>query len=340
MGAVEPGRRPTMRDVARAAGVSQSLVSIVFRGVPGAGEQTRRRVLEAADRLGYVRDESARSLRAREATTLGVCFQARGPFHHELLDGLYVATADTTHHLVLSATSDDRGESEAIQDLLSYRCGALILLGSLLGDDELADLARTVPVVTVARRSEASEVDWVASDDAQGMQELLGHLKGLGHTDIAFLSCPEAAGGVDRLRAFEAAAGSQGLEACVRVLPGGMTEQAGAAVAEDLLAAGDLPTAVVGFNDRAALGVIDVFIRRGVRIPADVSVVGFDDSEIASRDPIRMTSVHQDPAGLARFAAERAIQRLSAAGPATQARGTLLPTSLVVRTTTGPARGR
>lgn len=338
MDPAELTRRPTMRDVAREAGVSQSLVSIVFRGVPGAGEDARRRVLEAADRLGYVRDESARSLRSRQATTLGVTFQARGPFHHELLDGLYLATAETPHHLVLSAVSDSRGEGTAIQDLLEYRCGALVLLGSAKTEDELAELAGRVPVVCVARRSAAPGVDWVASDDVPGMYQAVGHLKELGHADVVYLSCPQAAGGRDRLRAFEAAVEAHGMGGRVRVMRGGVTEEEGATLAEELLSAGDLPTAIFGFNDRNALGVIDVLIRRGVRVPDDVSILGFDDSEVASRRPIAMTSVHQDPASLARFAAERAIQRLSGAGPAAQPRGTLLPTALVVRTTTGPAR--
>ncbi|MFT0847597.1 LacI family DNA-binding transcriptional regulator [Actinomycetaceae bacterium L2_0104] len=331
--------RPTMRDVAREAGVSQSLVSIVFRGTTGASEATREKVLEAADRLGYVRNESARALRANAPDTIGVSFQTRQPFHHELLDGLYAATAGTGHQLVLSAVSQSRTEADAIETLLSYRSGALILLGCRLEEEELARLARTMPIVTVAQRSTAPGVDWVVSDDEAGMALAVAHLKELGHTRIRYLSCSDAAGGQDRLAAFQHAVELHGLASTAYATSdGGKDEASGAGVAEAILQSEDFPTAIIAFNDRCALGLIDVFIRNGVSIPEDISIVGFDDSEIASRPGINMTSVHQSPSDLAHFAAERAIHRLASASIPSVARGTVLPTSLTIRETTGAAR--
>lgn len=329
--------RPTMRDVARAANVSQSLVSIVFRGAPGASQATRAKVMRVADQLGYVRDESARSLRAARSTNIGVVFQTRQPFHSELLDGLYAATAGLANRLILSAVSETRDESVAIGDLVSYRCGALVLLGSRLPDADVAKLGSTVPVVSIARRAASPRIDWVASDDAQGMGLALDHLMGLGHRSIVFLSAPVSPGGLEREHAFEDAAQSRGLGGDVTIEAGGMTENEGVAAAEQMLSSGTLPTAVIAFNDRCALGVLDVFVRNGVQVPGEVSLVGFDDSSIASRRPILLTSVRQDPLSLARFAVERAIQRMSPAGPASEPRGTILPVSLTVRSTTGPA---
>ncbi|WP_196488197.1 LacI family DNA-binding transcriptional regulator, partial [Propionibacterium freudenreichii] len=196
------GRRPTMRDVARAAGVSQSLVSIVFRGAPGAGAQTRDRVLAAARELGYVRDESARSLRASQSTSIGVCFQTRQPFHHVLLDGMYAHTAGTNHPLVLSAVSDARDEATAIRGLLAYRCGALVLLGPRGDEQSLAAMAGDTPVVVVGRRVDDRSIDWVTSDDGLGMDQAVTHLRTLGHRRVLYLSCSRAAGGPDRLQAF------------------------------------------------------------------------------------------------------------------------------------------
>ncbi|MGO1591292.1 LacI family DNA-binding transcriptional regulator [Ancrocorticia sp.] len=330
--------RPTMRDVAREAGVSQSLVSIIFRDAAGASDATREKVLEAANRLGYVRNESARALRVSSPNTIGVTFNTRQPFHHELLDGLYAATANTRYQLVLSAVSEHRSESEAVETLLSYRSGALILLGCLLEEERLGRLSRRMPVITVAQRSVAPGVDWVVSDD-DGMNLATSHLMELGHTKIRYLSCSEAAGGQDRLAAFERAIDVNGLQETAYSTPdGGKDEASGASVAEAIVRSGDLPTAIIAFNDRCALGLIDVLIRCGVSVPADVSVIGFDDSEIASRPGINMTSVHQSPRDLARFAAERAIHRLDSAAISTQARGTILPTSLTVRGSTGPVR--
>ena len=327
--------------MAREAGVSLSLVSIVFRRAQGASDTTRERVLEAADRLGYVRNESARALRSTATNTIGISFHTRQPFHHELLDGLYAATEGTRYRLLLSATSRSRSEMEAVQTLLSYRSDALILLGSRLDKDELARLARSMPVVVIAHRSTAPGVDWVVSDDEAGMSLAVNHLKDLGHERICYLSCTEAAGGNERLVAFEHAVEAAGLGKSAFVnLKGGKDEASGAAVARSLLESGDLPTGIIAFNDRCALGLIDTMIRHGISIPSDISVIGFDDSEIASRPDINLTSVHQSPAELARFAAERAIHRLDASSFPSLARGTVLPTSLTVRSSTGPVPER
>ncbi|WP_271290691.1 LacI family DNA-binding transcriptional regulator [Propionibacterium freudenreichii] len=334
------GRRPTMRDVARAAGVSQSLVSIVFRGAPGAGAQTRDRVLAAARELGYVRDESARSLRASQSTSIGVCFQTRQPFHHVLLDGMYAHTAGTNHPLVLSAVSDARDEATAIRGLLAYRCGALVLLGPRGDEQSLAAMAGDTPVVVVGRRVDDRSIDWVTSDDGLGMDQAVTHLRTLGHRRVLYLSCSRAAGGPDRLQAFHDAAAANGISRSVTVADGEMTEQRGARAAERLLVGSILPTAVIAFNDRVALGLMEVLIRRGVAVPKDISVVGFDDSEIAQRDPVLMTSVHQDAESLARIAVERASQRIHPSSPPTDPHGTLVPTHLVVRSTTGEAPRR
>jgi DNA-binding LacI/PurR family transcriptional regulator len=331
------GRRPTMRDIAREVGVSQSLVSIVFRDAPGASDETRQKVLETADRLGYVRNESARSLRSTRSTSIGVAFQTRQPFHGELLDGLYAATADLPNRLVLSAVSDFRDEAAAIRSLVSYRCGALVLLGSRLSEDEILRLSSGIPVVSVARRCSSPNVDWVVSDDFQGMSLALDHLTSLGHRRIVYLSAPISPGGRERQHAFEDAAESHRLDTEVTIRTSGMTEQDGAEAATALLGEGTLPSAVIAFNDRCALGLLDVLVRHGIRVPDELSVIGFDDSEIASRTPISMTSVRQDPTSLAQFAVERALQRLAATGPANTPRGTILPTSLTVRSTTGPA---
>lgn len=332
--------RPTMRDVAREAGVSQSLVSIIFRGAPGASDATRRRVQEVADRLGYVRDESARSLRSARSTNIGVVFQTRQPFHSEMLDGLYAATMGMPNRLILSAVSEARDEAVAIRDLVSYRCGALVLLGPRMPEEDLIGLGGTIALVSVARRCPSADVDWVVSDDAQGMGLALDHLVGLGHRRITFLSAPVSPGGREREHAFQDAAETRGLTDEVTIARGGMTEAEGVEAAERILSLPELPSAVIAFNDRCALGVLDVLIRAGVDVPGDLSLIGFDDSPIASRKPILLTSVRQDPMSLARFAVERAVQRMSPGGPASEPRGTILPVTLTVRSTTGRCGSR
>lgn len=313
-------------------------MSLTFRGGPGVGEATRQRIFNVATELGYIRDEGARGLRAANPTNIGACFDTRQQFQLEVVDGLYKATAGTIHQLVLSGRSQHRSESEAIESMMAFRSGVLILISSGLSERKLVELTERVPVISIGRQIRATEVPWVASDDLAGMNAALGHLKDLGHHDVVYLSSQNAPAGRDRLRAFRSAATSNGLETSARIMDGGMTEQAGVAAAEAMLELDRLPTAIIGFNDRCALGVLQVFLRRGIRVPEDVSIVGIDDSEIAANRPISMTSIHQDPGRIATIAVQRAQDILMPAAGRSPARGTLVPTSLTIRETTGPVR--
>ncbi|WP_273167394.1 LacI family DNA-binding transcriptional regulator [Actinomyces israelii] len=338
MPGASPGGRPTMNDIAHELGLSQAAVSLVFRGRPGVSEETRRRVLRTAERLGYVRDESARALRAQNPTSIGIAFRTHQPFHDALLDGFYAAAAHTPYNLVLSAISESRDERTVVEDLLAHRCGALILIGPRTHDDELAAFVRGTPLVVVARRCEVPGSEWVVSDDEGGMQAIVGHLADLGHRRITYLASPLDAGGPDRVQAFLRAAESVGMRTSVGVEEGGITEADGIAAAERLISSGCMPTAVVAFNDRCALGVLELLSSRGVAVPDDISVVGFDDSSIAARPTTSITTVHQDASALAGQSIERASRRLSGEPRSGGKRGTVVPTYLVRRSTTGPVR--
>ncbi len=327
-----------MRDVAQAAGVSPALVSIVFREVPGASPETRRHVLSTAKRLGYVRDERARGLRSGQRDAIGITFRIDQPFQAEVVAGLYEAVPLHAHPIVLSPTSRGRDEEDAIADLVANRCGVLIVLSSHLSAERLGRFAMEIPVISVARAVEAPHIDWVACDEPGGMALAVEHLHALGHRRMVYLSDDAAAGGKERRAGFDRATGRLGIARGCRVLPAGSTEDDGAEAAERLLGAGNLPTAILGFNDRCALGAIDTLIRAGVGVPQDVSVAGFDDSPIAARRMIQMTSVRQDPTALARIAVERALMRIG--GDDRAKRGTVVPTSLTIRSTTAPPPSR
>ena len=140
-------RRPTLEDVAARAGVSRALVSIVMRDVPGASADTRKRVMEVADEMGYRPDARARLLAAtRSAPLLGVVFSTMGTFHLELLDNLYAAAEHAGSPLILSALTANRDERRAIETLLDFRCDAVILLGP---EGSSSVLAGRLPVVVV-----------------------------------------------------------------------------------------------------------------------------------------------------------------------------------------------
>lgn len=335
-----PGRRPTMRDVAREAGVSTALVSIVFRDAPGASERTRRRVTEAADRIGYVVDERARLLRRSRSTDIGVMFQTGQPFHQQLLDQLYAVIEGSGGAVILSGVSAGRDERTALAGLVSYRCGAVIMLGAGAPEDQLVAAAAGIPLVSIARPMK-ERVDWVSSDDRHGMIMSVDHLVDLGHEKVLFAAAEGAAGVAERRAGFEAAVEQHGVEGTMEF--GGVTEIEGADFAARMLERDRVPTAVIAFNDRAALGMMDLLVRRGVRIPEDISIVGNDDSEIAGRHYVDLTSVAQDTRRLAEEAVALAERRMAPASAQADPdgqdpRGRTVPVELIVRGTTAAPR--
>jgi DNA-binding LacI/PurR family transcriptional regulator len=326
-----PGdRRPTLSDVAALAGVSKSLVSIVMRDEPGAGPATRRRVLDAATRLGYQPDSRARLLRSGRSRLLGVVFTIEQPFHGDLVTELYTAARETGYELALSAVTPHRDEDEAVTGLLQDRCEALILLGPQSPVARLTRLAERLPVVAMARGVRGATVDVVRSADADGLRLAVDHLAGLGHRRIAHIDGGRARGAADRRRGYREAMHRHGLDAEIRVLAGGPTEGDGASAAR-ALTAGRPAEAVTVFNDRSATGVLDVLARAGMRVPGDIAVVGYDDSRLARLAHVNLTTIAQDTPTMARLAVGKAIARVE--GTPVDARESVVPPRLVVRGT-------
>ncbi len=157
--------RVTMEDVAARAGVSRALVSIVFRGVTGASDATRERVLAAARELDYRPDTRASRLGRTRTRMVGVTFSVGAAFHGDLIQSLYTHADAAGYEVVLSGVTPDRSESAAVETLLAERCESIVVLGSALGAAELGRLAGRLPVVSVLR-AVRGEVDVVRTDDA------------------------------------------------------------------------------------------------------------------------------------------------------------------------------
>ncbi|GAS96382.1 transcriptional regulator [Mycolicibacterium canariasense] len=326
--------RPTLEDVARHAGVSRALVSIVMRDVPGASDETRARVRRAADEIGYRPDPRARRLRQLRTRLLGVTFAAGQEFHAELVDGVYAAADEVGYDVVLSGVTRHHDEHRAVRNLLDDRCEAVLLLGPGLHAAELTRLAATTPLVVVARRVRG--VDAVRSDDTAGAAMAVEHLRGLGHRDIVHLDGGRLPGAAERRRGYTQAMRAAGLTAATA--PGGLTEREGAAAATALLRSGAaLPSAIFAFNDRCALGVLDVLVRARIAVPQQVSVLGFDDSPLARLAHIDLSTIRQETPQLARAAVARLVGRLDDAAAAEPV-DIVVPPALVARgTTAAPA---
>ena len=325
-------RRPTLEDVAERAGVSRALVSIVMRDVAGASEQTRERVRRAADEIGYQPDTRARRLRQHRTKLIGVSFTAGQEFHADLVDGVYVAAEEIGYDVVLSGVTPHRDDIHALRTLVDDRCEGLVLIGPEMSARQLRDLAARVPVVVVARR--VRDVDVVRSDDVAGAVLGMDHLVGLGHRRVLYLDGGRAPGAAERRRGYRRAARAAQLPEMTR--PGGLTEREGAAAAAAMLDSKALPSAAFGFNDRCALGVMDVLIRAGVSVPQQVSVLGFDDSPLARLAHVDLTTIRQDSVGLARAAVQRLAARLDDASVDGGAVDITREPTLIVRGSTAP----
>ncbi|MFI9780793.1 LacI family DNA-binding transcriptional regulator [Streptomyces sp. NPDC051956] len=330
------GARPRLGDVAERAGVSPASVSLVLRGAAGPSQRTRQRVLQAAADLGYQADRTASMLASKRSRLLGVKIDIRSAFHAELVEHLHTAAEAVGYDLVLSTETHDRDESKAIDTLLAYRSEALILLGPTSPTDTLAALHRRSPVIVVGRRLTATApdagLDVVRSSDGDGVGRTVDHLTDLGHVAIAYVDGGTGTIATDRRRGYRTAMRRHGLAAHIRVLPGDSTEQAGEQAARRLLSEGELPTAVVAFNDRSAIGVLTTLRAAGVDVPGRVSVAGYDDDALSRLSCFSLTTVSQNAQEQATQAVTAAVERLD--GGRTDPREVVLPPRLVVREST------
>lgn len=325
--------RATMEDVARLAGVSRALVSIVYRDAPGASDATRARVLAAGNELGYRPDHRARLLGRTRTRLLGVTFDVRAPFHGDLVEALYSAAEAAGYDLTLSAVAPSRAESRAVQSLLDYRCEALILLGPQFSASALSALAESQPVIAIGRNVRAAGVDVVRTDDSAGSQLAVEHLLSLGHSRILHIDGAKTPGATERRTGYRKAMRHAGLEPVIQ--PGGRTEVDGADAAKTFLNDAPPVTAVTLFNDRLAMGFLDTIRQSHLEIPEDLSVVGYDNTTIAALSHISLTTIAQNTAALATQTLTTAHTRLTGSSSTAPV---VIPPTLVPRCTTAPPR--
>ena len=324
-----------MGDVADKVGVSRALVSIVFRGVDGASDATRQKVLDAAAELGYRPDSFAQGLRRHRSRNLGVLFSLRRPFEVEFVEQMYPAAQHLGYELLLGPFTPGRGQDAVIGELMGYRCAGLVVVGPELHARDLEPLAREVAVVEVGRGVSHGPIDIIRNDDAVGTQQAVDHLAGLGHRFIAYIDGGSNPGAEHRRAGYRSAMTNHGLADNVHIVPGGYTEDDGAAAARRLLA-GELPTAVISANDLCAIGLLDTMLRSGIKVPEDLSIIGYDDARFGRIPGIDLTSVRQDIPKMAKIAVKAIAERLDR--PTRKPRETVLRPKLVVRNSTARPR--
>lgn len=329
----------TSRDVARLAGVSQPTVSRALREDPRISPATRARVAQAARTLGYIRSEIGRSLRTRATRQIAMVADLANQIYPALVPALHDALGDAGHRLVVLA---ERPEQTSILDrLLDGSCDGVVLTTTLLTSTLPVELHRRgVPFVLLNRTSDVVDTDSVTVDNAGGAERVGALLTELGHRRVAAIFGPPATStGRDREQGLRHALAAAGLALDPALVHHGeFSAAAGDAAARRILATGPLPTALFCANDNIAVGALACLYRAGVRVPADLTVIGFDDLEMSGWPWLDLTTVHSPLTAMARSAAALLLDRL-AAGPDQPARHQVHPAELVLRSSHAAPKG-
>lgn len=335
MPADRPDRPPTIRDVAALAGVSKSLVSLVLVGDPRVSETRRQAVDAAITELGYRPNLRARALSRSRTDSVGVLINDLGnPWFVDLLAGLATVLHSSGFSPILADGQTDRRIGVASVDtFLRQDVDGLVVLGITLEEAAVIAAATQIPVVLAGTREPAlTKGDIVVNDDVAGASAAARHLIELGHTRIAHLRGPGEIGRL-RLEGFQATMSAAGLDG-ERYIDTGMSEDGGNAAARRLLTRRDRPTAIFAYNDMAALGVLSAADDLGLSVPADVSLVGYDNTFIARIRHISLTSVDTGNFAVGTQAGRFLVERM--ANPDLPNRLHLVPSSLEVRGSTAP----
>ncbi|MEJ3744410.1 LacI family DNA-binding transcriptional regulator [Actinomycetes bacterium KLBMP 9797] len=320
-------RRVTLRDVARAAGVSHQTVSRAINDKGEIDPETRRRILDAARELHYRPSRHARALVRSDLVTVGLIVpDVVNPYFPEFVAGV-IAAADTRGwQVVVGSLENDRDRELPLVRSLGRQVDAVV--GYLSRDDDaLTSYAEGVPLVVVDRGPEPSVHGSVRVDLEAGVRDALHHLIDRGHRRIGMIDCPSVCDPAARRRTFLAVAAERGLPVDGGwITVGEQSLDGGAEAFARLRAAHPDLTAVYAFNDLVAIGALRQARRDGVRVPADCAVIGFDGLSVGELLDPPLSTVHIDKRRLGELAVEQVAARLDGtpAAPAVL-RPTLLP---------------
>lgn len=328
----------TIKDVAERAGVSASTVSHVINDTRRVSDASRAAVMRAMQDLNYQPNRLARSLRNRRTQTLGILLPNNAnPFFAQVLEGIESAAYDHGYNVILGNANDDPARELAYLDiLLSKQVDGVVLVSTGANRAALDFLAaRTKPVVMVDRAPGAGyndfQVDTVFTENQHGGVLATQHLIDLGHRRIGCIGGPSLINSsADRVVGYRQALAAAGIsEDPELIVSGNFEHESGYRACQQLLALAEPPTAIFVSNDLMAVGALCAIHEAGLRVPDDLSVVGYDDIPLASFTVPRLTTIAQPAGELGARAVDLLVKRL-AVKPATACHERL-PVRLVER---------
>ena len=328
---------PTIQDVGARAGVSKSLVSLVLQGSPHVSDARRQAVLKAIDDLGYRPNTMARSLVERRTHIIGVVISdMRNPWYVDLVENFQGLMSERGMSVLLgNGRLDARTDESLVEAFLRLRVDGLFMVGSMPLTDAIVASARSVPtVVGSCRDMKLPRVDTVVNDDHLGATLAVDHLVELGHRRIAHLGGRQGAVALARRAGYEDAMSRHGLGGETRTEWCDFTEPSGYEGAARLLRGRGRPTAIVGLNDVACIGALSAADELGITVPGQLSLVGYDNTSLASMRRISLTTVDPMNGEVGRVAAEMLSDRILHRGRPALER--LIEPRLVVRGSSAP----
>ena len=316
------GKRPTIKDIAREANVSAATVSLVLRDpeTPRVSPATRNQVLEITKRLKYKPNIFARSLVGKESLNLGLVITSlQNPFYAEITHEIIDQAMKKNYGVI--ATSVAKGgpdvERRVVQNLLDRGVDGLIICSTLRQDPLVYELKKEGVLFVLAWRTVEQKptdpsVDFFGVDNQRGAVIAIDHLVNLGHKRIALLSgSRDTSTGYDRYVGAMGAFEAHGIEADRDlILFGDFYRESGYALAQKLLRLKNRPTAIFAGNDCMAMGVLDALAERGLKVPDDMALVGFDDIEMAGLPGIDLTTVAHLKNTIGRLAVDHLIDKI------------------------------
>lgn len=333
----------TLADVGRAVGVSAMSASAVLNGSRTStriSPETRLRILEEAARLRYRPNAAARALNRRQMSTLGLAAVVDSgelnAYFLEILNGVLEAAGRFNQNITVFTLHDWNLDAGRLADFCDGRIDGLILVAPVISETKTDIVPPHTPFVSLHSNNPIPGVIDIESDEEAGAFEVVSHLIGLGHRDILHLSGPQGMQGTRRrLAGYQRALTAARLGKTAKNIEAGFSTESGRNALRAWMgknAGGTLPTALFCANDAVALGCMEVLAQVGLRVPDDISIVGFDDTLAARTSTPQLTTLRQP----LRQMGARAVELLIKPETAPQTKGELIvfPTQAIVRAST------